>query len=53
MNDPITLLYLSLLLTSTMAARAAREVHHADLARVYAANSPLHGLLGVFHWLGI
>jgi hypothetical protein len=52
MIDPITTLYVSLLLTSAAAALAAREVRHEMLARCYVANSLIYGLFGLLHWLG-
>ena len=53
MFDPVTTLYLSLLLTSATAALSAREVHHEALARCYVANSLIYLMLGVCHWLGL
>lgn len=53
MFDPVTTLYWSLLLTSTTAAMAAREMRHDALTRVYMLNGVIYGLLGVFHLLGL
>jgi hypothetical protein len=53
MIDPVFTLYPSLLFTSAMAAVAARDVGHTELARCYVANSVICGSLGLCRWLGL